>query len=450
MKTVNTDPGCKKAPGALPLIQRFVVAWLPAMLALAAAVWTLNGLQQASLAPLKAGTDSPIILALLLSAIVLAIAHGMRRWRAEETLQASEARFRTLLESAPDAIVIVDRDGRITLANAQAERNFGYPRDELLNQPVEILVPETLRDRHQHHRADYAAKPHTRAMGEGMELHGRRKDGSEFPVEISLSPLKTPQGMIVTAIIRDITRRRQVEHELQRRTIELEALNQELEAFSYSVSHDLRAPLRAIDGFSRILLSDYADRLDDTGRSHLERVRRAAQNMGLLIDDLLKLSRVTRTELRNERVDLSALANEVTEELRKQEPKRIVHFAISPGLMAHGDRGLLRIVLDNLLGNAWKFSSGLAEARIGFGVATHNGRPAYVVSDNGAGFDMTYADKLFGVFQRLHDARDFPGTGIGLATVQRIIHKHGGKIWAESGVGEGAQFYFTLEPETPS
>jgi light-regulated signal transduction histidine kinase (bacteriophytochrome) len=254
----------------------------------------------------------------------------------------------------------------------------------------------------------------------------------------------------VTAIIRDITSRNEIERELQRRSIELEAINRELEAFSYSVSHDLRAPLRAIDGFSRILLNDYADRLDDTGRSHLERVRRAAQNMGMLIDDLLKLSRVTRTELKHEQVDLSALANEIAEELRRQGPERIVHFTIAPGLVAYGDKGLLRIVLDNLLGNAWKFTGGRSDTRIGMDTATQAGRQVYVLSDNGAGFDMAYADKLFGVFQRLHDAREFPGTGIGLATVQRIIHKHGGTIWAESEVGKGARFYFTLEPERPS
>jgi light-regulated signal transduction histidine kinase (bacteriophytochrome) len=256
--------------------------------------------------------------------------------------------------------------------------------------------------------------------------------------------------LYLSGIIEDVTRRKETERQLLSRSIELEATNRELEAFSYSVSHDLRAPLRAIDGFSRILLSDYADRLDDTGRDRLERVRRAAQHMGTLIDDLLKLSRVTRTELKHEQVDLSALAGEVAEELRKQAPERSVHFTISPGLVANGDRGLLRIVLDNLLGNAWKFTGGRAEARIDLGVTPHAGQPAYVVSDNGAGFDMAYADKLFGVFQRLHDVSEFPGTGIGLATVQRIIHKHGGRIWAESEPGKGTHFYFTLEPEVPS
>ncbi|MHB8982760.1 sensor histidine kinase [Thiobacillus sp.] len=515
-------------------------------------------------------------LALLFAFAVWAITfYSMQRREAEEEVRASEARFRALLESAPDAIVIADPDGRIVLANAQAERYFGYTREELLHQAIEILVPESLRTHHVSHRANYAADPYTRPMGAGLELFGRRKDGSEFPIEISLSPLQTPQGMVVTAIVRDISARKQIERQrmeaqvryrelmdnlpvgvyrktagadgqflevnpalvgmleaesaemllerslatfrtadgqplfredesrldavvnaelemrtlkgrpfcgainarlkrepdggtyydgiiedvtarketerqLERRTAELEAINRELEAFSYSVSHDLRAPLRAIDGFSRILLTDYAERLDETGRDRLGRIRRAAQHMGTLIDDLLKLSRVTRTELKREDVDLSALATDIANELRRLAPEREIAFSIAPALRANGDRGLLRIVLDNLLGNAWKFTGGRSDARIALEAENPGGETVYVVSDNGAGFDMAYANKLFGVFQRLHDATEFPGTGIGLATVQRIVHKHGGRIWAESEVGKGARFYFTLEAEGAS
>ena len=462
MTTAHAGFDNNKTPRGFPLIWRFLLIWLPAMLVLAAVIRAFYVAQEGSIRAFAAMEERSALLsqrlwivfaalALLLAMAAWTIAfYSVRRKLAEETLRASEVRFRTLLESAPDAIVTVNRDGRITLVNAQAENHFGYAREELLGQPVEMLVPDALRSRHVAHRADYVIDPHTRPLGLGMELYGRRKDGSAFPAEISLSPLDTPQGMAVTAIIRDISSRKEIERELQRRSIELEAINRELEAFGYSVSHDLRAPLRAIDGFSRILLTDYADRLDDTGRGHLERVRRAAQNMGILIDDLLTLSRVTRTGLRHERVDLSALANEIAEELRKQAPDRVVHFTISPGLVAHGDRGLLHIMLDNLLGNAWKFTGVRAKAEIGLGMAPQAGKSVYVVSDNGAGFDMAYADKLFGVFQRLHDASEFPGTGIGLATVQRIVHKHGGKIWAESEVGQGTRFYFTLEPETPS
>ena len=224
----------------------------------------------------------------------------------------------------------------------------------------------------------------------------------------------------------------------------LEAANKELEAFSYSVSHDLRAPLRGLDGFSQILLEDYADKLDDQGKDYLRRLRGASQRMAQLIDDLLKLSHVTRAELSLEEMDLGALAQEVAEGLRGQDPERSVRFDIAPGLTARADPRLLRVALENLLGNAWKFTGRRAEAHIEFGAAEQDGKPAYFVRDNGAGFDPAYAGKLFGAFQRLHDAHEFPGTGIGLATVQRVVHKHGGRIWAEGAVDRGATFYFTL------
>jgi signal transduction histidine kinase len=220
----------------------------------------------------------------------------------------------------------------------------------------------------------------------------------------------------------------------------LEAANRELEAFSYSVSHDLRAPLRGIDGFSLALLEDCADRLNEAGKDYLGRIRAATQQMGQLIDDMLNLSRVTRSEIDREKVDLSSLAAAVADELKKGEPGRDVEFRIEPGLSAKGDRRLLKVALENLLGNAWKYTGRHPRARIEFGC---KGK-IFFVRDDGAGFDMTYADKLFGVFQRLHKAAEFPGTGVGLATVQRIIHKHGGRIWAEGEVEKGAAFYFTI------
>ncbi|MDO8680802.1 MAG: response regulator [Acidobacteriota bacterium] len=225
---------------------------------------------------------------------------------------------------------------------------------------------------------------------------------------------------------------------------QLKAVNKELEAFSYSVSHDLRAPLRRIDGFSQALIEEYGGALDDRGRDYLERVRAAAQQMAELIEALLGLSRVARTEMRNEDVDLSALARETADTLRQSQPDRRVDFVIAEGLVAPGDGRLLRVVLENLLGNAWKFTQRRPDARIEFGSARHEGQDAYAVRDNGAGFDMAYAAKLFAPFQRLHAEEEFSGTGIGLATVQRILHRHGGKIWAESEVGKGATFYFTL------
>jgi len=242
----------------------------------------------------------------------------------------------------------------------------------------------------------------------------------------------------------EIEERKRAEEEIKRVNREVVTANKELEAFSYSVSHDLRAPLRGIDGFSLALLEDYADKLDADGKDYLRRVRAATQRMGTLIDDLLNLSRVTRTDIKLQRADLTAIVRSIAAELKKNQTKRQVEFRIEEGLEAFADSHLIVIALENLLGNAWKFTSKRESACIEFGKTHCNGTPAYFVRDNGAGFDLAYADRLFGAFQRLHDKNDFPGTGVGLATVQRIIHRHGGRIWAESAVERGATFYFTL------
>jgi signal transduction histidine kinase len=225
---------------------------------------------------------------------------------------------------------------------------------------------------------------------------------------------------------------------------DLEHKNRELESFSYAVSHDLRAPLRRIDSFSRAILESQADKLDESGRRYLDRIREASQQMSQLIDDVLYLSRVTRADLREQDVDLSSLAQLTLTRLQESEPARKVEVKIRPGVVVTGDGQLLRIALDNLLENAWKFTSKQAESRIEFGVTQVSGEPTYFVRDNGAGFNMTYVDRLFGPFQRLHAQGEFPGSGIGLATVQRIIHRHGGRVWAEGLEGQGATFQFTL------
>jgi light-regulated signal transduction histidine kinase (bacteriophytochrome) len=229
---------------------------------------------------------------------------------------------------------------------------------------------------------------------------------------------------------------------------ELEIANKELESFSYSVSHDLRAPLRAIDGFSRILLEDYQDKLDDDGKDSLARIRAASQRMGQLIDDLLQLSRITRAEMHRVPVDLSALARAVCDELKITEPARRVEFVIKPDLVTKADAGLMRAALENLLGNAWKFTGHRTDVKVEFGSRLEGGERVFYVRDNGVGFDMKYDSKLFGAFQRLHTSAEFPGTGIGLATVQRIIHRHGGRVWAEGETNRGATFYFSLPPAT--
>lgn len=268
--------------------------------------------------------------------------------------------------------------------------------------------------------------------------------------QAELERLSALAGPITVAIIRKQAedRNRQLTEELEERvkarTAQLELANRELESFSYSVSHDLRAPLRSIDGFSQALLEEHAGQLDQAGRDHLTRVRNATSRMSDLIDDLLNLSRVARAELRRAPVDLSELARTVADDLSQSDPDRSVDWKIEFGLSAHGDPTLLRAVMENLLGNAWKFTSRQPEPRIEFGTLEAEGEQAFFVRDNGAGFNMDYADKLFGTFQRLHSDREYPGTGVGLASVQRVIHRHGGRIWAEGQVDRGATFYFTL------
>jgi PAS domain S-box-containing protein len=371
------------------------------------------------------------------------------RKRDEETL----LHFAAIVESSNDAIISKTLDGTITSWNPAAERLFGYAANEVKGRSITFLFPP---DRLDEERQILARLKRGERI-EHFETVRVRKDGKAVDVSVTISPVKDGSCKIIgiSKIARDITDRRRAEEEIRTlnreleqrvrdRTAQLEVANKELEAFSYSVSHDLRAPLRAIDGFSRVLLEDCANKLDDRSKTHLGRVCSASRHMSQLIDDLLNLSRVSRGQLRRAAVDLSAMARGIAAELRQTQPDRGAEFVIEAGLVADCDGSLLRIVLANLLGNAWKFTGKVAQPRIEFGAAPHEGHPAYFVRDNGAGFDMAYAGKLFGAFQRLHGVTEFEGTGVGLATVQRIVHRHGGRVWAEGAVGKGAAFYFIL------
>ena len=367
------------------------------------------------------------------------------RKRAEEQLQ----KLSQAVEQATDPVVISNLGGTIEYVNPAFERLTGFTAPEAIGQKPRIV-------RSGRHPQEFYENIWDTILA-GLPWQGvfvnRKKDGEIYFAETSITPIFSSERQIThfVAVQKDITERRLAEEtaarlneSLQRRTAELEFTNKELEAFCYSVSHDLRAPLRGIDGFSQALLEDYAGRLDSQGQDYLRRVRTATQRMDLLIDDLLNLSRVTRAEICEERIELSALANSVAAELQRVQPGRRVEFVIAPELHAKGDARLLRQVFENLLGNAWKLTSKRPIARIEFGSAAQGGSTTYFVRDNGAGFDPAYTDKLFGVFQRLHAMTEFPGTGVGLATVQRIIHRHGGRVWAEAAVEQGATFYFTL------
>jgi len=355
------------------------------------------------------------------------------------SLKATESTFRGLLEAAPDAIVVVERGGRIVLVNAHAEGMFGYGPGELNGIPVDLLVPAARRDIHSRQRERFQEDPHRRPMGSGLELTGRRKDGSEFPVEISLSPVETEAGQLITAAVRDVTTRVLTEKTLK-------AVNQDLEAFTYSVSHDLRAPIRQIDGFARLLEEQAGAGLDDKARHYLDRIIEGATHMGALVDDLLNLARIGQQSLRPVQVSLDALVGEVVDELRAEQGERDIAWSIDPLGAVVCDPGLMTIAFTNLLSNAVKYTRPRDRAEVEVGKRQRNGVETIMIRDNGVGFDMKYADKLFGVFQRLHRAEEFEGQGVGLATVQRIMRKHGGDVWAEARPGEGAAFYLSLPP----
>ena len=371
--------------------------------------------------------------------------------RAEEALRESEEGYRTLFNSINDGILIIDPEGRILEVNEVLCRRLDYSREELLRRRVADIDPPEFAK---------LVPERTRAILEGgsavFETAHLRRDGISFPTEIS-SRITTYQGQTaILSVARDITERKRAEAEILRlhsevtellkaKSIQLVATADELEGFAHSMSHDLRAPIRRINGLSNALLEDYGETLDDTGRQYLNTVRAEVQSMGEHVDAMLDISRVAGRELVMESVDLGATVESLGANLVKKYESRNVQFVIPEGLIVQGDAGLLRTLLKNLLENALKATARLEEgARIEQGVTKRGGVPVYFVRDNGMGFNMAYAGKLFRPFQKLHKDEEFPGMGIGLAVVLRIIRRHGGTIWAEGEVGNGATFYFTL------
>ena len=367
-------------------------------------------------------------------------------------LAASEASFHGLFNTVYEAIYILDRDGRFLAVNDGAVRMYGYPRETLVGRTPEFVSAPDRND-----LAAVAAMMQRAFAGEPQrfEFWGRRADGEAFPKDVRLVRGTWFGQDVLIATADDITGQVQAREEIRRlnaglekrvqeRTSELTAANRELESFAYSISHDLRSPLRAIDGFSHLLAEDYEDKLDHQGRDYLGRVRKAVQRMGTLIDDILELSRVTRQEMRREPVDLGRLAAELNEEIARAWPGKQPAISLPGRCLAEGDPQLLRLMLQNLLENAWKYSGRNPAPEIEFGCETLDGRQVCYVRDNGVGFDMAHAGRLFTPFQRLHKPEDFQGNGIGLATVARIVRRHGGRIWAESAPGAGATFRFTL------
>ncbi len=370
------------------------------------------------------------------------------RKKMETALKESEEKFFKAFQSIPEAITISRlKDGVLIDVNESLCRSRGLKREEAIGHTGEEL--HLWLNPGEREKMIQKIKDQGSIINEEQSIRGLSGETRAFLFSADIINIGGEPCMI--SVSNDISERKRMEEKLKKTLVELElssaqlkATNKELESFSYSVSHDLRSPLRSIDGFSQALLEDYAPKLDGTAKDYLNRLRNASQKMGELIDGLLKLSRLTRSEMHYETVDLSAIAQEIAARFQETNKHRQVEFIIDDGLTANGDSQMLRVLLENLFSNAWKFTQKTPQARIEFGSTVNGEKKTFFIRDNGAGFDMAFKDKLFGAFQRLHDTADFPGTGIGLATVQRIINRHGGSIRAEGAVSKGAAFYFTL------
>ena len=389
-------------------------------------------------------------LLILITALIVYVEWTRQLHKSERERMALLQHFEYVIKYANDIICLADLKGNIYEVNDKAVNTYGYTYKELLKLHLSQLRPAETKG-----KLAQQLKLLNEKDGYIYETIHVSKNGVKFPVEVSGRIMIIMGVKYIQFIIRDITERnlaveklreseKDLEHRVDERTFQLQTANKELEAFAYSVSHDLRAPLHNIDGWSNILLEQYYDKLDLRGRQYLDIVRKEAQHMGHLIDALLKLSRLSRADLTMVYVDLTVLSQEITNCLLKESTDRQVEFIIQPGMVAFGDSNMLEIVLTNLLDNAYKFTGKQPQARIELGQSMIDEKQTFWVRDNGAGFDMDNSKNLFGAFQRMHKQSDFPGTGIGLATVQRIIHRHSGHIWAESKMNEGTTFYFTI------
>ena len=381
--------------------------------------------------------------------VLLAIEDITERKRVEHDMVFSELRYRRLFETAQDGILILNaQSGEIADANPFLLDMLGYSKQDLLGKKLwEIGF---FSDAAASHQAFQILQDKGYVLYEDLPLE--TNDGQPMEVEFVSNVYPIDGEKVIQCNIRDITGRkrteeriRQLNENLKQHAAELEIVNNELETFSYTVSHDLQAPLRSMKGFSQALFEDYPDKLDAQGKEYLRYIQESSNRMSQMIEDILQLSRITRSEMQKTNVNLSDIADSVVAELRTTDPNRFIKFSITPGIQVMGDQRLLRIVIENLLGNAWKFTAKIKEPVIELGTMEHEGKRTYFVRDNGVGFDMAYADKLFLPFQRLHSTSEYAGTGIGLASVQRVIKRHGGRIWVEAKPEKGATFYFTLD-----
>ena len=392
-----------------------------------------------------------------ITGVVLVFRDITERKKAEEALDRERGQLRAVIESLDEAVGVWNTDGSLVLINDATAKLYGFEIKEQMLKHLSDYADVQVRTMDGRELPQEEWPPSRVLRGEtfsNWELEqyipsiNKRFIGSN-----SGRPVRDANGKIILGVtsVRDITERKKAEEALKRYTAELEAANKELESYSYSISHDLRTPLRTLDGFSEMVIMEYGDKLDETGKDYLNRIRKAGQTMSQLTEDILKLSRITRSEMHKGRVNLSEMTASIADELKALHPERQAEFIIAPDIIVNGDKALLEILLRNLLENSWKYTSKCPDTRIEMGVNLKDGKIVYFIKDNGVGFDMKYYDKLFQPFQRLHTSKDYPGTGIGLATAARVIHRHSGKIWAESEIRQRDYLllYFGLKINRP-